>query len=392
MASDVLSLLTPSVVTKIVSRLRTPGNILSRHFGFEIGGANVSQVQGRTYTYDLFDNVRDVSRGRMPGAAAGTVTANPIGTVQLTLARSAEKLQLTYEFVNQIRALGENAGNLDRRGLKYIDRQAKVLRMRQENQREFQVAGAIFRGGKYGWYLSGDDLIPTFTTSSAYIAVDHRFSSENLLESDATFGAGLTMDTGANIIDASWATASTDIPLHLEKISAAFMGQVGQPLHTVWVDPITKMYILQNDKVRQLAGTSSSPFATYERMPVKNPDGTESGIETFTLKGCPNYRFVSYAGQLKVATTSASTIASVQLLPDGYATFMIEPDNSWFQMVEGSELVMDNDMADAVERTGFYAWLMRKADPARFEMHTLQNSGLELNIPKAIARARVRTS
>lgn len=392
MASDVLSILTPSVVTKIVSRIRTPGNVLSRFFGFEIGGANVTQTQGRTYTYDLYDNVRDVARGRMPGAPAGTTSANPIGSVQVTLARSAEKIPLTYEMVNQIRSIGENAGSHDVRGMKYIDRQAKTLRQRSENFREFATAGCLFNGGIYGWYINGDDLVPTFARSGTYISVDHRIPSSNILTSAATFAAGLQMETGANIIDASWATASTDIPLHLEKISAAFQGQVGQPLRYVWCDTITKMYILQNDKVRQLAGTSSSPFATYERYAMKNPDGTDAALDVFTLKGCPNYVFMAYAGQLRVATTNATTLANTKLLPDGYCTFMIEPDNSWFQMVEGSEIVKDNDIAPAVERTGHYAWMMEKADPARFELHNLQNIGLELNVPKGVAWARVRTS
>lgn len=389
MASDVLSILTPSVVTKIVSRLRTPGNVLSKFFGFNIGGPNVQKVPGRTYTYDLYDNVRDVARGRLPGAPAGSTAANPIGNVQLTLARSAEKVGMLYDTVNQIRAIGEHAGTRDVMGMRYIEKQAKTLKMRQDNLREFITAGALFNGGIYGFFLNGDDLVPTFTRTGTYISVDHRIPSSNIL-TGGSFAAGLQMETGANIIDATWATASTDIPLHLEKISAAFMGQVGEPLAHVWVDPITKMYILQNDKVRQLAGTSSTPFATYERVGTKNPDGTESGLESFTLKGCPNYVFHSYAGQLRVATTNATTLASTQVLPDSYVTFMIEPDDSWFQMVEGSEIVKDNDLAPPVERQGHYSWILEKADPARFELHNLQNVGVEINVPKGIAWARVR--
>lgn len=224
MASDVLSLLTPSVVTKIVSRIRTPGNVLSRYFGFEIGGKNVYQIQGDTYTYDLYDNVRDVARGRLRHSPAGTISANPIGRVQLTLARSAEKLPLDYNTVANIRTLGENAGEIDRRGVRYIDKQAGTLRQRSENYREFITAGALFRGGVYGFYLVGDDLLPTFDQSGTYISVDHQIPNSNKL-TGVSFAAGLQMETGANIIDATWATAGTDIPLHLEKISAAFMGQ-----------------------------------------------------------------------------------------------------------------------------------------------------------------------
>lgn len=389
MAADVLSVLTPSVVTKIVSRIRTPGSILSRFFGFEIGGKNVDQVWGRTYSYDLYDHVRKVARGRLPGAPAGSTSANPIGNVQLTLARSAEKVPMLYEKVNQIRQIGENAGTQDRMGLKYIDRQAMTLRQRSENFREFVTVGAILRGGSYGYYLSGDDLVPTWDTTGTYINVDHQIPAANKLTGTA-FAAGLQMGTGANIVDASWAVSSTDIPLQLEKVSIGFMGQVGQPLKYIFLDPITKMHVLQNDKVRQLAGTSSTPFATYEKMPVKNPDGTDSSFDTFTLKGAPNYVFFSYAGQLEVASGNGTTLVDTKCLPDAFCTFMIDPDKSWFQMVEGSEIVKDNDLAPGVERSGHYSWIMEKADPARFELHNIQNIGIELNIPKAIAFARVR--
>ena len=389
MASDVLSLLTPSVVTGIVSRIKTPGNVISRYFGFDIGGANVQQIWGNTYSYDLYDNVLDVARGRSPTAPAGTVAPNTIGRVNLTLARSSEKLPLTYSLVNQIRQLGENAGTKDRMGKTYIDRQARTLKQRSENFREFVTVGAVMRGGAYGFYLNGDDLVPTFDTSGTYRQIDHQIPASNKLQG-SSFAAGLQMETGSNIIDASWATSSTDIPLQLENISLAFMGQVGTPLKLIFLDPITKMYVLQNDKVRQLAGTSNTPFATYERMAMKNPDGSDTDLEMFTLKGCPNYTFIAYGGKLRVAEGAATTLAKVQVLPASYCTFMVAPDPTWFQMVEGSEIVKDNDLAPPVERTGFYSWMLEKADPARFEIHTLQNIGLEINVPKGLAHARVR--
>jgi hypothetical protein len=387
-ASDVLSLLTPSVVTKIVSRLRPSANFLSRFFGFEIGGKNVFQVQGNTYTYDIYDHVRDVARGRLPGAPSGSVSANPLGNVQVTLARSAEKLGLDYELVNHIRVLGENAGTHDIRGRVYIEKQAMTLRQRSENLREFVTAGALFNGGIYGFYINGDDLVPTLARSGTYISVDHRMNS-NFILTGGSFAAGLPMDTGSNIVTATWATAGTDIPQQLDAISGGFVGAVGQPLRYIFINSTLKNYVLQNDKVRQLAGTSNTPFATMETMPFKNPDGTDAGVRTFTLKGLPYYTWIVYDGQLRVATTDATTFANTKMLADSYATFMIEPDNAWFQMVEGSEIVKDNDIAPAVERTGFYAWIMEKADPARFELHNLQRVGLELNIPKGIAWARV---
>jgi hypothetical protein len=165
--ADVLSILNPSVVTGIVSRIRTPGHVLSKFFGFEIGGSNVEQIMvpGRTYTYDIYDNVRTLARVRGPGVPAGTVAANPVGNNTVAVLRSAEKLNMDYEKLNVIRAIGENAGSYDRAGLKYHDKQAETLNQRQNNLREAAVA-ALFNGGKFYVYRQGDDSYVTYDSTT----------------------------------------------------------------------------------------------------------------------------------------------------------------------------------------------------------------------------------
>lgn len=381
-------LLKLSRVTKVVSRIRTPGNVLSRFFGTQIGGKNVTQVPGSTYTYDLYDHVRKVASGKMRSAPAGAVAANPVGNVTVSLARSAEKLPMDYNKLLQIRRLGENAGVQDRMGAQYIERQGYTLKQRQENFREFILAGLLFNGGKYGFYQQGDSLLPTFNTSGTLFTVDHRIPVSNLLVG-GSFAAGLQMGTGANIIDASWATAGTDIPAHLIKISAAFASLVGEPLATVWVSSELWLNILQNDKVRQLAGTSAKPFAEFTMTPDVGEDGKKTGLMRGTIVGLPWLTFNIYDGVLEF-WSSPTTQVTTRLIDVNYALFSIEQDGQWFQMVEGSEIIKRNDVAEPEEVYGFNSWIQEKADPARFDLMTLQNVGIELNIPAGLAWARVK--
>jgi hypothetical protein len=389
MASDILTVLNPSVVTKIVSTIRAPGSILAKFFGFEIGGKNVQSIQGRTYTYDIYDNVRDVARGRMPGSASGSISLNPVGNVSITLAKSAEKVILDYNKLLQIRTLGANAGTRDVMGRRYVDMQLKTLRQRQDNFREFVTAGALCNGGTYGFFQNGDDLVPTLDTTGTFISVDHKIPASNLLVG-SSFAAGLTLDSGGNIVTAPWSNASTDIVGQLLEMEAAMDGQVGQPLrkficgNRVWKNVIT------NNSIRNIAGSSNTPYATYENLGFKNPDGTDAGVFRAVLKGLPQFEWILVNSKIRLATGSATNLTTQRVMPDDYVTGMIEPDGSWFQMVEGSEIVKDNDLAPATEREGFYAWLMEKADPARFEAHGLQNVGLEINVPKGIFNARVQ--
>lgn len=386
--SAILSILTPSVVTKIVSTIRAPGSILSRYFGWNVGGANVGNVQGRTYTYDIYDFVRDVARGRIPGSSNNAIAMNPVGNVSISLARSGEKVALDYNTLLQIRTLGENAGVRDVAGKRYIERQAKTLRQRQDNFREFVAAGALCNGGSYGFYIVNDDMIPTFS-STANILVDHKIPAANKLIG-AAFAPGLVLDGTTNLVDASWAVASTDIPGQLQAIDAGLQGQAGNPLKHIIVNFSVWKNVIANDKVRALAGTSNRPFASWTNTGMKLPDGTDAGVFSAVLEGLPQYEWLICNSKIKLATTSGTTLADTRVVQDDYVTFMIENDNMWIQMIEGSEIVKDNDLAPPVEREGFYSWLLEKADPARFELHALQSVGLEINVPKGIAIARVQ--
>lgn len=382
----VQDILTASRVTKIVSRIRTPGNVLSRHLGLNLGGPNVSQVNGRTYTYDIYDNVRSVARGKLPGAPASAVAPNPVGNNKVVLGRSAEKIAMDYEKVAIIRNIGENAGTQDRMGLRYVDKQAFTLNQRQNNFREAFV-GALFNGGVLYFTLSGQDLIPSgYSSSGTLYGYDMRLDSNYVL-TGGSFAAGLPMDTGTNIIDATWATASTDIPLHLMNISEGFQQGVGEPLSRIYTDGASLLYVLQNDKVRQLAGTANTSFAAHEQTADKNEDGRPTGLIRTVIKGMDWVTFYSTGTRLNLGSAGTT---STKLLPASYATFMIEPTSQWLQGIEGSEVILESDVATPQEVYGFHSWLMRKADPARFELHTLQNFGLELNVPKGIAWARVR--
>lgn len=387
--ASVLDILTPSRVRTIVSRIRTPGSVLSRHLGMSIGGSNVVQVKGNVYTYDIFDNVRSISRGRLLGSPAASVAKNPVGTNTVRLARAAEKMALDYNTIHNIRRIGENAGNEDRMGMRYVEKQAQTLKQRQDNFREFAV-GALFRGGKYYFTYEGESLVPTYTSSGSLFGVDLKFDSTHVSESaidfaDAVANDPLQMGTGSTIISTAWSDASADILGNLTLIDGAFQRQVGAPLSRIYTDHQTWNYILANTAIRNRAGTSAAPTAEHVLEPDKAPDGTPTGLVRGKIVAIPWYTFYMYQGGLEVGTNNTYT----KLLPPGYCTFMIEPGD-WMTGVEGSEVVLFNDWEDPHEETGFVSWMMKKADPARFELHTLQNFGIELSVPKGIAYARVR--
>lgn len=387
MASSYQDILTPSVVTGLVSRLSTPGtNGLTKFFGMQPGGPNTEQISGRTYNVDIFDSSRAVATGKMPGAPANAIAWNPVGSQPFQCLRFNEKIIMDYDAITNIRSIGENAGVKDRMGMNMVKAQARYLSERQNNIREF-ILGSLSRGGKMYFYLNSTDFVPTYVSSSTFL-VDMAIGSENININD-TFQAGLQMDTGGNLITATWATATNNIPVMLQNISDAFVAQTGLPLQDVIIDGITWQYILQNDYVRNIAGSANKVWSEYAMTADKNSDGTPQGVFVGVLAGLPQYRFLVYSGQIKV-NTSATAAGNVPVIKSGHAIFRTWQDSSMFCMVEGSEPVKDNDLAPAVERFGSYSWLMERADPARVEMHSLCNIGPKLTRPKSFAVSVVR--
>jgi hypothetical protein len=395
-----LDVLKPSVVTKIVSRIRAPGNTLSRLFGMQIGGPNVETIPMpiRQYTYDIFDNVRSVANARKPGVPAGSTSANPVGNNTVTVARFNEKLPMDYTTLSAIRAIGENAGQMDILGKRYVEKQATQLKKRQDNAREFMIA-SLFRGGIYYLYPVGDDLLPSYNSAGAAgnnpvsnpYSVNLQIPSSNQLIG-ASFAAGLQMGTGNNLITGAWSTASNDILYMCQAISAAFEAQVGQPMKDVYCNFSVWNNVIQGNTVRQAAGTAARPFDVWQMTEDKSEDGYQTGLQYASLVGLPWIRWHVYDGGINVFD-GTSAWPFTKAIPDNYALFSIETDTgpaSWFRCVEGGEVIMENDWSPEQLVYGFYSWLMRRADPARFELHTLQNVCLELNIPSGFAIARVQ--
>lgn len=379
--------LTPRVVTKVVSQVLASGDTLSRHFGFEIGAAGTVKpgVPGLTYTYDIFNRTRRVATLRGPYDPAASVAARPVGNITVGLLRSAEKTMLDYHKLTRIRTLGGD--QLDDRGKDYLAKQATELKRAQSNLREVLITGAILRGGQLGVVQTGQDLLPTFETSGVYQTITWQVPAGNKLIG-GSFASGLQMGTGSDIITASWATASTDIPAQLMGISRAFLALVGAPLSRIYVPYAVLLNVLQNDKVRQLAGTSNASFASFTEDPIKGPDGNKTGLVQVVIKGLPQFTFYSYEGFLDVSDANG-TIASTAIMPASYSTFMVEPGRDWLNVVEGSEYYKENDWTEAKLADGFAAWIKEKSDPAAVELHTLQLPTIENTAPAGLAYARV---
>jgi hypothetical protein len=366
------TILAPSVVTKIVSRIAVPGNTIQRFLGFEPGGRNVEQLAPdgvRQYTYDIFDNVRSIAQGRAPGTGPGTVTRNPVGANTVTIARSYEKIpDMVYEFLSNIRQIGSNAGVLDRRGVKYLELQGRFLQQRQVNFREFLSWGVL--RGTVGFTISGDTWTPVLTGGT--ISLDWKIPTGNKSQ--------LNMLGAGDILGTSWANAAADIPADLDEISAAFQQLVGAPLDWVMTDSVVINHIMNNTAMKAQAGTANVVYdEKYMPTGEKSDDGRETGLRYLTFKARPWIRFFVTDAGLDVNGTFTKFFSG------GEAAFGVDLGLGFLKMQEGSELVKESPWGAPDYKRGHHAWIREWDEPARVELHSINNIVPELTIPKGLA-------
>jgi hypothetical protein len=355
-------LLAPQTIRKAISQLELPGTSLQNLFGWGLGGTNVIRQSGRSFAYDIFNTTRTVATGRVPADPSHRTKPQAPESVSATFPRAAETIVLLDEHLLNRRRIGGPAGFLDRGGEVFLTRQEAHLAQRFANLIEFQTA-AMLRGS-YSYETDGDALRHGFAGGDTTIA--YRVPAGNLDQLDM-LGAG-------NILDADWATASTDIPAHLHAINAAMIQLTGMGLAHVAVTSTGWQHIVNNTVVQEQGG-SGPVFRSLERV--------AGGEFTATLRALPWLTFHVIDYGLEIWNGSAETFT--KLIDDDHAAFFPEPSPRWVQYMEGSEIVTEGPGGPKHERFGFYAWAYPVHDPSGWELCAVLNGIPALYTPQAMA-------
>lgn len=379
MAATLQEILSPSVVNRVISRIKVPQSRLQNFFGMQLGGPNNNPVGRRIFAWDILDKTRKIAKIRAPGSGPATTQPQGVGRVTGTFPRVHEEIRLDYEKLNNLRALGRPAGEIDQMGLNYITRQEEVLAQEFANFREFMVSRML--KGSFDVLQDGDDWVPVDAGSGTF-SVDYQVPSGNKNQLNMT-GAG-------NIIDGRWDNAGTSIFTHLLKINQAMEQLTGRPLRHIWTDSNTWQYVLSNTQVHDIGGTANTVFAQYDSVEEKGPDGLPSNEFVGVIKAVPWLKWHIYDAGLDIQGVGGTTTYKRFFdSTNGEVSFLPDPGSDWVEMCVGSELVVDAYGAPPIERFGFYAWTFTNIKPASIELIAVDNSIPALYVPKAIAFGNV---
>ncbi len=357
MGAALPTILNPGVVNDTISELIVKNDRLQSFFA--AGGS--AQRSGRHFGWDVFNATREVESLRMPGTPPSRIRPQVVGSVSGRFPRAHSSIPLLFEDVHNNRQLGSL--QVDAGGKNYIVRQEGYLKQRYANLKELMWM-AVFRGALY-YTQVGDDLTLSLTSG------DH---SLNWLTQAGNFNQ-LNMLGGGAIIDASWNTASTNIPGHVEAISAAMEVLTGDQVTDLFCNSVRWQKILNNDIIKGQAGTANIVFERFERI------GHSDAIAV--LKNLPMYTWHIQNGGININGTFTP------MWTDNQVGFSCRPSAQWVQWMEGSEIVVESPGATPVERFGEYYWAESTTKPAGYELTGLVNAVPVLYVPNNLGMATV---
>ena len=392
-------LLTPQVILKAVSRIRKNQGRLGRWVGFQptrvnpdnvsLEGPNVRYGDTRFASFRLDDVTRVVGKARAPGTGPASVQVNPVGEVRVACARFHEKVRLLGEFLGNLSPIIGPNSQIDTGGQSYIARQTTHLAEKYNNTIELLTTG-MFQDNLY-FQFDGDNLLPVIGAPSG---TDLGFQIPFQIPSGNKSQLNL-LGTG-NIIQIGWQTAGAPILKNCLQIQSASTQLSGhQPKH-FWMNSLQWYNVLLNSEVRSTAGTSNTPFASYERVKEKAVDGMEQPEFAAQLRGLPWAEWhiaddvVVTNSDVDPTWSSAPTGATyVKSCPDNTCIITPEPSKDWVELYQGGEHISENAGQPMQLKRGYTFWKEWVTQPSCIELIALMNCIPLLYVPKATMFATV---
>jgi len=362
-------LLSYSVVSRLVSRVRSPISMFQRFLGVLPGGPNTTAVGGHVDGWDIFDRTRKVAKGRAIESGPATSMPQKVGHVTAQMVRLHEKIHLHYSRIFRRRPLGEPFGTVDPMGQRYVAQQAAHLGRRFANAREFVLSQCLC-GGKFDLLVNGDDLIPVKAGNGTY-EIDFQIPAGNRDQLDM-LGDG-------DIIDTSWDNANADVIGHCLKIRSAGEQLHGFPYRHAFTDSTIIKYLMNNTGLKEAAGTANVVFADWRESPEVSEEGIPDTGHIVVFRALPWLVWHVYDAGLEIGVEGSESF--VKFFDGTTVLFLPDPSPDWLEMHEGSEVVVENVMAEPREVFGMGAWTEQITQPAGFELLAVDNFIPALYIP-----------
>lgn len=282
------------------------------------------RVTGNSGTYFAVDGTRQTAKLAHYGSASTKRQLKGVKERPVTLIHTFEHIEIK---ASDITNLDDPDGNKQVLGRQEVERQVQETRTILDNTRMASLMSALSLGAVY--YDADGNLLAS--SSGAQVTVDFQRPSGN--------EGQLDWDGSGAIIDATWATNTTNIMRHLQEIHEAALKLSGYGLsHAIYGANILQ-YLLTNTHAKELINRTPANQTAASRSQIPAGFGD--------LTWWPGYKWF-YEDE---DGTIQPFVGADEIV------FIPEPDPTWFEWLEGTYAVPSAPMFNG-DASGFAGSLM----------------------------------
>lgn len=212
-------------------------------------------VLGDRTTYVTFYGQRQTARRAEYGAPSRARTLRPVGEQTVTLLHFNEHIKIRQELLARLR--NPNDLMAQQMAQQEIARHGADFRQLFDNTRIALIV-SMLANGKI-WIDSSGAILGT--SSGAQVTVDYGVPANNLNQLNG-------------IIDASWATASTNIIQHVENVRIQMKKNTGRDLRHAFYGKNIAAYLFNNTTIGKYWQFNSALYGQFQSNPGVIPNGT----------------------------------------------------------------------------------------------------------------------
>lgn len=367
-------------VTGVRSRIGATGNVFQNAYNLgpdgPVGQAPVPPGFDAV-TWDYFDNTRTMSEVRPALSGPARVIPQKAGTASAALLRSYEALLFEANRIAGFRPFGKPVGTIGKSGEDYVARQTKFLLQKQMNMWEF-ACSRVFRNGFDIKTTGGDRQILT-EAGSGTIQVRYQIPTNHTLQ--LALGAA-----AANLLDATWATASTDVIKHVHLLFQAAERESGIPIELGWISSLIYIYLINNDKLRAAGGSAFRVWEELQTKRMQTLDGIRRRGEDVTFRALPQIIWKVYDGVLNVEQDRDSLdIADNTLFVPNDKVIFTPAAGDWLSKAVGQEIFQEQYGGQKKVVEGSHHFVRNVVEPtAGSDLHVWSKGLPILYVPKAV--------
>lgn len=304
------------------------------------------RIQGDTCNYTKVKGTRKTARKVHRGDPSVRRELTGISEQPITLFHSFEHIFHDVTVLDAL--LNVDRAGLQDFGVQEVDRRSTEFATLFANNRKAMIMSALL-SGYIKWDGNGNLLDPIdLQSSKAVYTVDYGLSE--------TKSTVTSVITSAAIIDASWATDSTDIVGDIRKIKQDSLIRTGYPLRHAFYGDSVLGYIMGNTVIKALYGSNNAMQNAFAQGEI--PNGF-MGLQWHPVGDC----FFERATYTEKGENTAGTEVSFGTYPAASSlgaeqvVFCPEPSPEWWEVVEGTYRVPTSfqPAADGLAARGNFA-------------------------------------